>query len=97
MAIYQRDRDFHQIFSEINVDIIPLRFVKTITCLLTDGTKVILEEGDFTVDETHDDLESMIKELDFYDQLADLRIHIDYARVEHDVGLEVAKILTNRK
>lgn len=97
MAIYQRDRDFHQIFSEINVDIIPLRFVKTITCLLTDGTKVILEEGDFEVDETHDDLESMIKELDFYEQLADLRIHIDYARVEHDVGLEVAKILSNRK
>ncbi len=97
MAIYQRDRDFHQIFSEINVDIIPLRFVKTITCLLTDGTKVILEEGDFEVDETHDDLESMIKDLDFYEQVADLRIHIDYARVEHDVGLEVAKILSNRK
>lgn len=96
MAIYQRDRDFHQIFSEINVDIIPLRFVKNITCVLVDGTKVVLEESDFPADE-NDNLETMIKDLDFYDQLADIRIHIDYARVEHDVSLEVAKILSDRE
>lgn len=97
MAIYQRDRDFQQLFSEINVDIIPLRFVKEITCVLTDGTKVVLEESDFSVEENGDDLESMIKDLEFYDQLADLRIHIDYARVERDVSSEVAKILSDRK
>ena len=97
MAIYQRDRDFHQIFSEINVDVIPLKFVKTITCVLNDGTRVILEENDFPAEDTGVDLESMIKELDFYEQLADLRIHIDYARVEHEVGIEVAKILSDRK
>lgn len=96
MAIYQRDRDFHRIFSEIDVDVIPLKFIKDITCHLNDGTKVVLNESDFRGEPEGNDLESLIKKLDFYDELSDLKIRINYDRVEQDVGCEVAKILKDK-
>lgn len=95
MAIYQRDRDFHRIFSEINIDVVPLRFIKNITCLLEDGRQVILDEDDLReADEGNaDDLENLIKQLDFYENLSDLQIRIDYDLVERDVDDRVRDLL----
>jgi len=95
MAIYQRDRDFNKIFSEINIDIVPLRFIKEITCLLDDGTQVVLDETilrEANQGET-DDLEKLIKNLDFYESLSDLQIRIDYDLVERDVDNHVKNLL----
>jgi hypothetical protein len=95
MAIYQRDRDFHQIFADIDVDVIPLKFVRDVTCYLNDGSTVILKEADFTEDErTKGNLETLIKNISFYEQVADLKIRIDYGRVEQDVVVEVEKMLS---
>ena len=94
MAIYQRDRTFHQLFSEIEVDIIPMKFIRDITCHLDDGTKVILDTSDFPgddVDSNH--LENLIKHLDFYDNLTDLQIRINYDLVEENVNIAVSKML----
>lgn len=95
MAIYQRDRDFNRIFSEINIDVVPLRFIKNITCLLDDGTQVVLDEETLReADEGNtDDLERLIKKLDFYETLSDLQIRIDYDLVERDVDDRVRDIL----
>jgi len=95
MAIYQRDRNFHKIFAEIDVDVIPLKFIKDVTCYLTDGRKIVLDGADFGETEIDDDLEKLIKELDFYENLSDLKIRIDYNRVERDVESEVEKLLNN--
>lgn len=93
MAIYQRDRNFHKIFAEIDVAVIPLKFIKDVTCYLSDGRKIVLDGTDFDDTEIDDDLEKLIKDLDFYENLTDLKIRIDYGRVEKDVENEVEKLL----
>lgn len=93
MAIYERDRDFKRIFNEIEVGVIPLRFIRDIVCYLNDGSEVTLDEEDIKKAGDADDVESLIRELHFFEMLTDLRIRIDYARVEEDVDGEVAKIL----
>jgi len=98
MAIYQKDRDFHKLFTELDVDVIPLRFIKDIICILQDGTKVTLDESDFNSNasnETH--IEMLIKELDFYEVIADLKIRIDFDQLADDVHTEVDKILSYKK
>jgi hypothetical protein len=98
MTIYQRDRDFQQMFAEIDVDVVPLRFVKDITCFLNDGTSVTLSEGDFTQEELETSgVESIIHELSFYNEMTDLQIRIDYARVEKDVVIDVENLLHRLK
>lgn len=92
MAIFQRDRDFHRIFSEINVSVIPLKYIKTITCYLRNGTKVTIAESDIVANDCLD-LESMIKTLDFYESVADIKININYDLVEREVTIEVDRIL----
>jgi len=95
MAIYQRDRNFHQIFTEIDIDVIPLKFIRDITCYLTDGRKVVLDEKDFQNKSDDKDLETLIKNLGFYEQMSDLQIRINYDRVEKDVEADVARLLKN--
>lgn len=95
MAIYQRDRDFHTLFAEIEVDVIPLKFVREVVCHLNDGKKVVLTETDFTVEDLEmKDLESMIRDLPFYEQMRDLSIRIDYNLVEKAVSKKVSTMLT---
>lgn len=94
MAIYQRDRDFHRLFSEIDVDVVPLKFVKDITCILADGSKVVLHECDFADEAAKGDhIEQLLRGLTFYESLTDLSIRINYDRVEEHVVVDVDKIL----
>ncbi len=95
MAIYERDRDFQKIFSQINVDVVPVKFIQDITCYLSDGSKIVLDQTDFR-DDQDSDLEKIIRDLEFYEMLTDLKIRIDYEKVEQDVGNEVAKILKDQ-
>jgi hypothetical protein len=95
MAIYQRDRNFHYLFSQIEVDVIPLKFVREVVCHLNSGKQIILTETDFsTKDLAEKDLESVIRELPFHTQMCDLSIRIDYHRVESEVNKKVASMLT---
>jgi len=96
MAIYQRDREFHKLISEINVDVVPLRFVQDITCILGDGSKVVINEDDFADEAAQGDhIESLLRNLTFYEDLSDLQIRINYARVEANVVIDVNNILKN--
>lgn len=98
MTIYQRDRDFHQLFSEIDVDVIPLKFVRDITFFLHDGSTIVMSKADFEDSDLADnDIESIIRDLDFYEELRDLSIRIDYGHVEKHVHVDVDKILGNIK
>jgi hypothetical protein len=98
MAIYQRDRDFQNLFSQIEVDVIPIKFIQDVTCILKDGNKVVLDKSDFAFEsENAGDLESILKNLPFYDELQDLSIRIDYNLVESEVEAEVNTILENVK
>ena len=95
MAIYQRDRDFHTLFAEIEVDVIPLKFIKEVVCHLNNGKQVVLTETDFTIEDLEmKDLDSMIRDLPFYEQMRDLSIRIDYHRVEKAVATQVNTMLT---
>lgn len=93
MAIYQRDRNFRSIIDEIEVETIPLKFVRDITCYLHDGSKIILEQSDFEKVNNTDNLENLIKDLDFFEMLSDLKIRIDFGKVEEDVSDQVTNIL----
>ena len=92
MAIYRRDRHFQNMMNDIEVETIPLRFVRNINCVLQDGTTVVLGQGDFD-ENCKQDLESMIKDLEFFDAISDLRISIDFDKVEADVEEHVTQIL----
>lgn len=92
MAIYRRDRHFQNMMSEIEVETIPLRFVRNVNCVLHDGTTVVLGQSDFDED-CKEDLESMIKDLEFFEAISDLRISIDFDKVEADVSEHVTQIL----
>ena len=92
MAIYRRDRNFQNMMSEIEVDTIPLRFVRDINCVLQDGTKLVLGQQDFDQD-CKEDLESMLKNLEFFESITDLRISIDFDKVEADVSEHVTQLL----
>lgn len=95
MAIYKRDRDFNHMFSEIRVDVIPLKFVRDITFYLNNDTKLVYKETNFSendINDTH--LEDFVKELPFYQCIVDLRVSIDYDLVEKYVSSEVQKLLS---
>lgn len=93
MAIYQRDRNFQHIIDEIEVETIPLRFVRGITCILNNGLQVDLEQSDFLASTDASDLEQFIKKLDFFEQLTDLKIRIDFTLVEKEASDQVTQIL----
>ena len=94
MAIYQRDREFHRLISEIAVDVVPLKFVRDITCVFGDGTKVVITEDDFALEaEQGAHIEQLLRNLSFYEDMCDLHIRINYARVEEHVSLDVENIL----
>ena len=96
MAIYERDRDFKKMFHEIEMSVIPLRFIKDIVCYLSDGSEIVLNEDDIKkADSGNSDLTTLIQSQKFIEMLTDLRIRINYELVEEDVGGEVAKILKN--
>ena len=97
MAIYQKDRDFHRLFSEIDIDVVPLKFVRDITCILGDGTKVVLNEGDFKTEaDQGEHIEQLLRALSFYENMTDLQIRINYDRVEEHVGVDVGNILNKQ-
>jgi hypothetical protein len=98
MAIYQRDRDFRNLFSDISVNVIPIRFVYDVTFYLADGSKVTYDDTHFKSDDLNlNDLESIVRNLDFYEDLTDLAIRINYDLVEQVVSRDVAKMLSNLK
>jgi hypothetical protein len=95
MAIHQRDRNFHFLFSQIEVDVIPLKFVREVVCHLNGGKQITLTETDFSKEDLAiKDLESIVRELPFYEQMCDLSIRIDYNLVEKAVSKKVANLLT---
>jgi hypothetical protein len=91
MAIYQRNRGFQAIIDELEVNTIPIRFVRELICFLKDGRVFEFKRFE-TVDDLDTDLETFLKALDFFDELADLKIHIDYEKVEIDVNDQVTEI-----
>jgi hypothetical protein len=92
MAIYQRDREFHRLISEIAVDVVPLRFVRDITCVLGDGTKVVINECDFADEaDRGEHIEQLLRNLSFYEDLCDLQIRINYDKVEENVVIDVER------
>jgi len=95
MAIYQRDRDFYRLFSQIDIDVVPLKFVKTITCILGDGSKIVLHQSDFSEQaEQGQHTAQLINSLSFHERMTDVGIHIDYNRVQESVVLKVTNLLS---
>ncbi len=94
MAIYQKERHFQSIIRELDVETIPTRFVKDITCYLRDGSVFTLTNDEFCgVDSATDNIENVVKDLEFFNLLADLKIQIDYDKVEKDVIVLVEQML----
>lgn len=92
MAIYTRERNFNRIIEDLNVNTIPLKFIKDITCLLTDGKELVLTKADF-IKSKSESLESLIENLGLDSVLADLKIRVDFGKVEEDVKEQVTNLL----
>jgi hypothetical protein len=92
MAIYKRERSFNNILKEISVLKVPLQFVSMIKCQLRCGDLVEFNKQDFEESEATD-VECMIRNWEFYDQIEDFQIRIDFSKVEKDVDVEVSKLL----
>lgn len=95
MAIHRNERRFQKIFSEIDINIVPVKFVKDVTCSLQNGNEIVLKAADLTNKTADDNLETVIRQLEFYDKLSELKIRINYELVEREVDEQV-KILLNQ-
>lgn len=97
MAIYHRERHFQSIINDLDVETIPIRFIKDVTCDLRDGTTVVLQQEDLKGKSlTSRNIEAIVKDLDFFDMLEDLKIRIDFEKVEVDVVREVSDLLDQK-
>lgn len=96
MAIYQREREFNDILEEVEINTIPLRFVRSLRCVFQNGSTVLIDSEDLTDEDLNTkDVESLIKEQPFYESLEDLQIKLNRVAIERDTTDIVETIFTN--
>lgn len=96
MAIYQRNRDFNQILNTVEINTVPLRFIRTLKCVFQNGSTVLIEKEDLAEEDlATKDVKTLIKEQPFYESLEDLEIKINHVEVERFVTDSVEAIFLN--
>jgi hypothetical protein len=90
MAVYRRDRSFSKIIDEVEMEAIPVSYIKTIVLNLEDGSMVELKQEDLKKVET---LEELLT-IGFSDiAIVDMRIELDFDMIEDNVTDKVNRLL----
>ncbi len=94
MAIFRRDRSFSKIMNEVDVESIPVHFIKRLKLYLTDSTIVTIEKDDL---QKVDSIEELLIQCNFVHQVMDMSIELDYDGIEEDVTDQVTKLLNYKE
>ena len=90
MAIFRRDRSFSKIMNEVDVESIPVHFIKRLKISLVDGSQVIIDHDELQKVES---IESLLIASDFVSEIVDMAIELDYDGIEEDVTDQVNRLL----
>ena len=90
MAIFRRDRSFSKIINEVDVESIPIHFIKRLKISLIDGSVVIIDQEELQKVES---IESLLMASSFVHELVDMSIELDYDGIEEDVTEQVNRLL----
>jgi hypothetical protein len=91
MAIHARPRDFQQLFSEIDIQIIPFSVIKDITFTTEDGSETIIRRSDFRRFGNPTCVKDLQEQLRLT-KIDDIKIRIDFALLESDVHSAVDEL-----
>lgn len=94
MAIFRRDRSFSKIFDEVDVETIPVHFIKQVRFIMDDNTEIIIDQDEM---QKVDSIEQLILGGSFRGNIVDMHIQLDYDSIEKDVTDNVNKLLNNDK
>ena len=90
MAISRRDRSFSKIINEVDVDTIPVHFIKRLKLTLDDGSLYIIEQDEV---QKASSVEELLMSMHIANQLVDMSIELDYEGIELDVTEKVTNLL----
>lgn len=90
MAIFRRDRSFSKIINEVDVESIPVHFIKRLKISLIDGSTIIIDHEDIQKVES---IEALLIASDFASDIVDMAIELDYDGIEEDVTDQVNRLL----
>ena len=94
MAIFRRDRSFAKIIDEVELETIPVHFIKRLRLYCEDGTAFIFEKEDL---EKVESIEQILLTVNISQPITDMNIELDYDGIEEDVTQNVNKLLNNDK
>lgn len=94
MAIFRRDRSFSKIFDEVDVETIPVHFIKQVRFIMDDNTEIIIDHEEM---QKVDSIEQLILGGSLSGNIVDMQIQLDYDSIEKDVTSNVNKLLNNDK
>jgi hypothetical protein len=89
MAIHKKDRKFSKIMDDVELETIPAGFVKKLTITLEDDSEINIDREDL---EEVDTLESFLVNMDFGDEVANIRVELDFTEIERLVTENVRSI-----
>jgi protein-L-isoaspartate O-methyltransferase len=90
MAIFRRDRSFSKIINEVDVETIPVHFIKRLKLTLFDGRMEIIE-GDELSDAPS--MEALLMTKEYVSEIMDMAIELDFDLIETDVTDQVNRLL----
>lgn len=94
MAISRRDRSFSKIINEVDVETIPVHFIRSLKLQLDDGSLIIIDQEEL---EKCDSLEELLINSNIAHQIVDMNIELDYDLIESDVTEKVNNLLNKEK
>lgn len=94
MAIFRRDRSFSKIFDEVDVETIPVHFIKQVRFIMDDNTEIIIDHEEM---QKVDSIEQLVLGGSLNGTIVDMQIQLDYDSIEQDVTSNVSKLLNNDK
>ena len=90
MAISRRDRSFSKIINEVDVETIPVHFIRSLKLHLDDGSVIIIDQDEL---EKCDSIEELLLHSNVASQIVDMNIELDYDLIESDVTEKVNNLL----
>lgn len=90
MAIHRRDRSFSKILDEVDVESIPVHFIKRLKLTLIDGRTVVIDKDDL---QRVDTIEELLMASSYVGEIVDMGIELDYDGIEEDVTDQVNRLL----
>ncbi len=90
MAISRRDRSFSKIINEVDVEKVPVHFIKRLKLSLDDGSLYIIEQDEV---QKASSIEELLMSMAIASQIIDMSIELDYDGIELDVTEKVTNLL----